>query len=633
MRKYLYIRCLRVFLLLNVSCICASAQTMLSHSSKIMEVYTDERGQTLVLDENKKLSLYTSNFRSSILNEGTDPGQWISRDSHLYYIKDSCLYLSVANQLKPVLCPAPSNIMGVNEHLVWCDDVEQIRIYSLDEELCIDVFPWAGTPVLNVVGDTNKIIVLFEDRFIDLCNDLDPVSFPYKATDACIWNNSVLISSKSSGIWVFRNGKLRKLFVPGIMVPQSIEEMALMRESLWIKAQGGDLFHFDLDRQILNPVAISVDNFAVDSWNVVHYSSGKKLYTDPGFIHNVQPKLVIDQLTINGREFEAADSMAIYQGDVLQLRSSAYYPDASRTIVCEYQLNGGSWQRYDTDFLLSFEEARPYVLSLRCGLDGESMSFVRSFKCDVQQKLSLSLWPYVLAVVLIVFSLLGLAWWSAESRNSKLEERHKALEMKLSLMRERQKFQQSRMSPHFLFNALNGIKGLVADNENKIARQAIDGFARIMRTILEDSEKERIELGDELKFLKAYLSLEQIIRNSSFEYRIEDNSSANCSLPPMMIQPFIENAIIHGISKVEGAGRIRLAIEDAGQYIRVTIEDNGKGFDQEGSRDHKSKAVGIFEARAAAIDKWRTMPAVRYEDIPGQGGEIIGLRCILHIAK
>ncbi|MGA0232336.1 MAG: hypothetical protein ACO3MG_09845 [Saprospiraceae bacterium] len=56
-----------------------------------MEVYTDERGQTLVLDENKKLSLYTSNFRSSILNEGTDPGQWISRDSHLYYIKDSCL--------------------------------------------------------------------------------------------------------------------------------------------------------------------------------------------------------------------------------------------------------------------------------------------------------------------------------------------------------------------------------------------------------------------------------------------------------------------------------------------------------------------------------------------------------------
>ena len=91
MRKYLYIRCLRVFLLLNVSCICASAQTMLSHSSKIMEVYTDERGQTRVLDENKKLSLYTSNFRSSILNEGTDPGQWISRDSHLYYIKDSCL--------------------------------------------------------------------------------------------------------------------------------------------------------------------------------------------------------------------------------------------------------------------------------------------------------------------------------------------------------------------------------------------------------------------------------------------------------------------------------------------------------------------------------------------------------------
>jgi len=606
---------------------------MLSHGSKIQEVYTDELGQTLVLDERNAVSLYAGTFSSVIPDNSVDSDDRISSDNKLYYIKDGCLNVLEGKQKKPILCPAPENITGINDHFIWCSDEAYISIYSIKEKLCIDSFPWDGAPILKIIGDDTKLLVLVEDKFIDLCTGLNQGPFPFKATDACIWNNSVLISSRKSGIWVFKNGKFKKLFVPGTMLPRAIQEMELLDESLWIKTTAGELFHFDLDRQILNSVAISLDDLAVDPWNVVHYCSGKRLYTDPGFINKNSPRLLIDQSAINGRSFETVDSLKINQGDILQLRTSTYYPDASRSVVSEYQLNGGIWQNYDADILLSFEEARPYVLSLRCGLDGETMSFVRTFEFDVKQKLKFTLWPYVLAGILILFSFVGLAWWRAESRNSKLEERRKALEMKLSLMSERQKFQQSRMSPHFLFNALNGIKGLVAENENKKARLAIDGFARIMRTILEDSERDRIELSEELKFLEAYLSLEKMVRDGSFEFYIENNISGNIAIPPMMIQPFLENAVIHGISKAEGTGRIGLVFDDAGQYIRVTIEDNGKGLKNTENQDHKSKSVEIFEERAAAIDKWQSQQSIRYEHISGQGSEINGLKCILHIAK
>ena len=156
-----------------------------------------------------------------------------------------------------------------------------------------------------------------------------------------------------------------------------------------------------------------------------------------------------------------------------------------------------------------------------------------------------------------------------------------------------QKALQSMMNPHFIFNALSSIQSYLLQKKPKEAGQYISQFARLIRQNLWAIDSLMISIEEEIDRLKNYLDLERNRMGGEFDYSIEmDESVKNkgIMIPPMIIQPFVENAILHGISAIDNGGVIRMLISLHTQdSLAIVIEDNGPGIKQAGKYPSKSE--------------------------------------------
>jgi sensor histidine kinase YesM len=144
---------------------------------------------------------------------------------------------------------------------------------------------------------------------------------------------------------------------------------------------------------------------------------------------------------------------------------------------------------------------------------------------------------------------------------------------------------QSLMNPHFIFNVMNSLQQFINVNNKESANKYLSDFAKLIRLNLDISSKQFISIDDELSYLKLYLSFEQLRFGDNLKYDIIIDPSIDVSdsyIPVMMIQPFVENAIWHGILPTQTIGKISLnIIQLAPDLIKVTVEDNGIGIKNE----------------------------------------------------
>lgn len=142
---------------------------------------------------------------------------------------------------------------------------------------------------------------------------------------------------------------------------------------------------------------------------------------------------------------------------------------------------------------------------------------------------------------------------------------------------------RSQMNPHFIFNSLNSIGDYITKHDVATADHYLTKFAKLMRLILQHSERKEVPLADDLQGLDLYLQLESLRLNRRFHYEIrvdEDIDREATMIPPLMLQPFVENSIWHGLSMKQGEGRILIDIKEENEMIVCTVEDNGIGRKQ-----------------------------------------------------
>ena len=155
---------------------------------------------------------------------------------------------------------------------------------------------------------------------------------------------------------------------------------------------------------------------------------------------------------------------------------------------------------------------------------------------------------------------------------------------------------QAQMNPHFIFNCLNSIQNFILQNEKKKAVEYLSRFAKLVRHNLNASVNGNISLEEEINLLDNYLALERQRFEDKFDYLIVTSDSLKekyVEFPPMLIQPYVENAIIHGISDVSRKGKIEIAFSEKDDLLNVFIKDNGKGFSKNGEQLKKHKSVGM----------------------------------------
>lgn len=175
------------------------------------------------------------------------------------------------------------------------------------------------------------------------------------------------------------------------------------------------------------------------------------------------------------------------------------------------------------------------------------------------------------------------------------------------LLKQQSMLLSSQINPHFIFNALNSLQYYILNAQTEQALNFTSNFSQLMRKVLNNSLNLHIPLCEELEFLEKYLQLEQKRHQDNFDYSItisKELDPSEVSIPPMLLQPYIENSVVHGIGKLEGKGLVGIHFEKAGNNIKCTISDNGVGREKsleqkrnKSTKKHKSLGMGITRKR------------------------------------
>lgn len=224
--------------------------------------------------------------------------------------------------------------------------------------------------------------------------------------------------------------------------------------------------------------------------------------------------------------------------------------------------------------------------------------------------------------------------------------RYRTLKMQTNLLRRtlisEQKALRSQMTPHFIFNALNSIQQLISANDRLQAIQSTSKFAKLMRKILNNSKESAITLSEEIETLQLYLDLESLRFEGKFEYIIKigmDIDTEDTEIPPMLIQPYLENALWHGImNRPDRSGKLELKIDRRDQLLVCSVTDNGIGrkkalaLKSKHSPFHKSSGMNITEERLKILNATRNSSlSVKVVDLEDKYGEPLGTRVEIYV--
>ena len=201
---------------------------------------------------------------------------------------------------------------------------------------------------------------------------------------------------------------------------------------------------------------------------------------------------------------------------------------------------------------------------------------------------------------------------------------------------------RSQMNPHFIFNALNSVNSFIASNDERTANKYLSDFSQLMRTVLENSDEDFIPLKKEIELLELYTKLEHFRFKDKFDYTISlDETIAvdDYQIPPMLLQPYIENAVWHGLRYKTEKGHLHINIDKKNDSeITITIADDGIG--RERSKDLKtdhqkkqnSKGMGNIKKRVAILnDMYKDKIAVSVEDF--QALDDVGTKVVVTLKK
>jgi len=169
---------------------------------------------------------------------------------------------------------------------------------------------------------------------------------------------------------------------------------------------------------------------------------------------------------------------------------------------------------------------------------------------------------------------------------------------------------RAQMNPHFIFNSLNSINSYIAKNDIESATNYLTKFSKLMRETLEKSTEKEITLDEDIQILKTYIDIENKRSNDSFKYTItvDDNiNSENTLTPPMILQPFVENSIIHGLRDIKKNGHINIVYKKEDNMLVCTVEDNGigraKSSESKVQSNKRSLGMSITKSRIEILNK------------------------------
>ncbi len=429
------------------------------------------------------------------------------------------------------------------------------------------------------------------------------------ANDATFGNGSLYIATKNQGLLIAQKGKpIAHIQHQLAGKPLEFKQLILHAGQLYAATSAGlvvmepDGKKFTQLNQANGLGSSKVIDFALDDdqlW-LTHAKGVQHLRLES--LHQAVPAtaIVLTQVTVNDSLHPQIGERGFFDHTQRKFRFQISTPTLRyrANIVYHYRLLGyedtwatATYQNHE----FTYNALGPGEYTFEANAENQgNISNIVTYRFSISAPLY-ARWWFIVAVALLMLALITLIYL----RQLRVQRRKDSLLNELNLSR--LTAIQSQMNPHFIFNALNSIQDLVLQGDIDNSYTFITKFANLVRRTLNYSDKDFIEFEQEMELLKLYLALEKLRFKHDFEYTIDSEDIDDIQVPPMLIQPFVENALIHGLIHREGPKRLDIRFE-LGETLICTVQDNGVG--REKAREIKARQGAAAESfSGAAIRK------------------------------
>lgn len=518
---------------------------------------------------------------------------------------------------------------------------------------------WAGrcTRVLYhnskyYIGTINGLYEVSLNKTYKFLGDIHP-SFKRRVTDMRATKDGTLwIATNDKGLLAYKNGKVAAEIQDSNGLSSNIcKSLYLENDFLWVGTNNG-LNRVDLKNSSYPIVKYSSsDGLPSDIINAlyVHDSvvwvgtpAGLTYFNEKKIAHTSLCKLRMLSVVVSGRQL-SADTVRnfSYKDNNIRFEYVAISFKSAEDIVYHYKLSG-----LDTDWQITREPvldypslpAGDYHLQLyainKFGVKSGTEDFVFSIVTPFWGR-----WWFYVLVLLATVTFTGLL---VNNRNNGIRQR---LEEKNNFQKQfailEQQALQAQMNPHFIFNCLNSIQQYILTNDKEKANEYLTGFATLIRQTLDNSGKKSITILEEVRYLSSYLEMEMMRFGDSFSWNISVGELVQPeinAIPALLLQPYVENALRHGIRYKEANGKVGISFSFDQGILVCTVEDNGIGRKKAGEMkgkqhiEYQSKGMTLTEKRIELLNKaGEQQIAVFIEDLEDDLGNGIGTKVTIKV--
>jgi sensor histidine kinase YesM/ligand-binding sensor domain-containing protein len=474
------------------------------------------------------------------------------------------------------------------------------------------------------------------------------------------FNDSIfIVGTTDNGIHFMKHDSVfASLTANDILISNYIHCISIDSNEIWLGTDKGIdrlIFHSNIKQVSIQHIgkrdgiySNEITDISIDNDTVYASSPSGLFFFDKKYINQIKEKpiLNIDYIKINEQETKLEDLSNLEPGqNKVKLKFTGISYHLSGEILYRYKLapHDKEWH-YTTSREIEYPSLSPnnYVLSIQCKGSG-GWSSVKTIPFSIRPTFFQRLWVQLLGLLLIllILGLLVVFRIKVIKRGHKIKEKLLRLEnenlesLKNQAIKDKelveleQQALRLHMNPHFIFNAINAIQGFYAGNEINKAKQFISYFSKLLRMILETSKEKLVPVTTEVEIVRNYLELFLLRFENKYEYNIfisDDIDPENIQIPPMIVQPFVENAVLHGISPLKSKGKISIKFEKEDGILKVSIQDDGIGRKKSEElkmfNTTKSTGIKVTQMRLKHINEQLNIGKyVEIIDLENQGGD------------
>ena len=311
--------------------------------------------------------------------------------------------------------------------------------------------------------------------------------------------------------------------------------------------------------------------------------------------------LIAPQINLNGKAVSTASEYTFnYDQQNIEIRLLAFDYFQKNKLNFRYRLNSDTSWSSAQQRTIRYQSLPPGDYTFEVQAQNRNQKWTNqsaSFAFVIIPPFYQTTWFYVLIALIIAVVFYAVLRWQLDKSQKRMQVENELSALKIKAL-------SAQMNPHFIFNSLNSIQNFLIDSDIRKSNKYLSKFAKLMRLVLNNSDKTFVPIRDVLSSLDLYLELEKLRFNDRFEYTINIDPKIELEttrIPSMLIQPFIENAILHGILPREGKGNIEVSLKFlSDNSLMCTIEDDGVGREfhiGKLGKKHKSQGLRITQER------------------------------------